>query len=232
MPTENPRITITVSPEIRDQLHEYQHVYRMKNLTQTIVSLIEKGLGRTEDQENQKSPALTGAENLFIQKYRTLDKHGREMVDMVLDKEIERILTAPSVSPVIGFDLFRIYEQRASAGVGIYLGAEGYRTYKVRKNALPRKAAFGVILDGDSMEPKYPDQSIVIISKEPPEIGQAGLYTMGEFGYVKIRGDGELISINKNYAPMPMKQGTEFKGKVIGILDPSAIIEEIDEYTE
>lgn len=232
MPTENPRITITVSPELRDQLHEYQHVHRMKNQTQTIVSLIEKGLGRIESQENQKLSTLTSAESLYMQKYRMLDRHGKEMVDMVLDKETERILAAPSVSPIIEFEKFRIYEQRASAGPGIYLGVEGYRTYRVRKDALPRKAAFGVILDGDSMEPKYLNNSIVIISKEPPEIGQAGLYTMGDLGYVKIRGDGELISINKKYAPMPMKKGTEFKGKVIGVLDQSAIIGEIDEYEE
>ena len=44
----------------------------------------------TEDKEILRSLKLKDDEAKFIQNYRSLDDHGREMVDMVLDKEYER----------------------------------------------------------------------------------------------------------------------------------------------
>ena len=44
MPTDNPRITFTVSEELKDQINEYQFSNRKKNQSQAILSLIEMGL--------------------------------------------------------------------------------------------------------------------------------------------------------------------------------------------
>lgn len=43
MPTMNPRITFTVCEEMRKQIEDYMFENRIKNTTQAIVSLINKG---------------------------------------------------------------------------------------------------------------------------------------------------------------------------------------------
>lgn len=43
MPTDNPRITFTLTEELREQVDIYKHKYRLKNQTQAVVNLIQKG---------------------------------------------------------------------------------------------------------------------------------------------------------------------------------------------
>lgn len=230
MPTDNPRITITVSPEMQEQLKEYQHAHRMKNQTQTIVSLIERGMGKIQNQGNKKPSMPEDTEGSYIKKYSSLDLHGRKVVNALIDLETERMTSAHMQNAIV-YDIteFRISRQAASAGTGVYLGPENFRRVIARRDGLPRKASFGVPVSGNSMEPRYHDGDILIIADEQPEMHQVGLAMMGEYGYVKIRGNGELISLNKDYAPIHMEEGAEFKGKVIGVLDQSAIIEELDD---
>ena len=44
MPTEKPRVTFTISKEKLSELEIYQHKNKIKNQTQAVLSLIEKGL--------------------------------------------------------------------------------------------------------------------------------------------------------------------------------------------
>lgn len=50
MPTEKPRITITVTDEERTQIEEYWHEHKLKNQTQAILSLIKLGLNEMQQQ--------------------------------------------------------------------------------------------------------------------------------------------------------------------------------------
>ena len=56
---------------------------------------------------------------------------------------------------------------------------------------------------------------------DPVEVGDIALVTMDGCGYVKMIGEGELISLNKRYAPIPMTDDIRINGKVIGVLDSS-----------
>lgn len=44
MPTEKPRITFTVNPETLSKIDDYRYSHKMKNQTQAILSLLERGL--------------------------------------------------------------------------------------------------------------------------------------------------------------------------------------------
>lgn len=44
MPTEKPRVTITISEEQLKQVDDYRYSNKMKNQTQAILSLVKKGL--------------------------------------------------------------------------------------------------------------------------------------------------------------------------------------------
>lgn len=230
MSTDKPRFTVTVSDEMKKNIEDFFHSKKFKNQSQAVNQLIEIGLeSMSKSVSKSSNPVSVRGSNEFsvseigiIKKYRALDEHGKEMVDYVLSKEYER------VESLLDFDdieevPFRISEQPAAAGLGVYLGPESFRTVMVRADALPRKAAFGVQVSGDSMEPKYHDGDILIVSTDKPERGEVGIYTMDGQGYVKVRGNDELLSINPAYAPIPMTEDIICNGKVIGVLDKNDV---------
>ena len=113
---------------------------------------------------------------------------------------------------------WRISEQAAASGNGIYLGPETFTEYEVDESKLPRGAAFGVPISGDSMEPKYHDGDIAIISKDFPDVGQVGLFTYDGNGYIKKRGEGVLESLNPKYGDIPITDDVIINGRVIGVI--------------
>lgn len=154
---------------------------------------------------------------------RCLADHSLWVLNPQLDRWIEPIPINPNSAS------FLVSDQRASAGTGILLGPDSFHEVLVNRDALPRKAAFGIPVAGDSMTPEFNDSDILIISEETPELGEFGVFKIGEYGYVKKRGIDCLISLNKEYSPIPMTEGCEAVGKIIGILPKSSIIQTIDE---
>lgn len=155
-------------------------------------------------------------------------------------KAVCNVLEIPYVKPgeieeqpdnIVSVD-FSQSDQRASAGRGMFLDDESVFTIKVRPDALPsgyRKAPdryFGVPVAGDSMEPRFHDGDILIVSKEPVNVGDIGIFTMDGEGYVKELGRGVLHSLNEAYEDIPLTEDIRCNGAVIGVLDKSSIVDE------
>lgn len=168
---------------------------------------------------------LSRLEEEHIKKYRVLDKHGRESVDLILDHEYNRCTES---APIANLDRnvipFRCSIQPASAGTGAYLGPEEFESLLVESNRVTRQGSFGVPVSGNSMEPLYHDGDIILVADEPVEIGEIGVFTINGEGYVKKLGNNFLISLNPEYDPIPLNDSIHCNGKVIGILDPSWIV--------
>lgn len=161
-----------------------------------------------------------------IKKYRTLDEHGKDIVETVLLKEYERCSNTPTEEEQISVVPLHLSEQSAAAGSGTYLGPEAFRIIYVRKDSLAAQAAFAVPVSGDSMEPQFHDGDILLVDKAPAEVGEIGVFTLQGNGYVKQLGKGELISLNPQYAPIPMDDSIICNGKVIGKLNPGWIVKQ------
>lgn len=196
--------------------------------------------------ENRATPAEM--ENL-VKKYRALDWHGKDMVDVILEKETERmaaerrahvaellkesrkemeVATETEPEDHRAIDLM-FDEEKTAAGSGYQLIEERMQVWKVLYNDLTRKADFCIEVDGQSMEPMIEDGDIILIRQQPSvDIGEIGLFTVNDKGYVKKQGPGRLISINKEFEDIiPGEFDTVFcRGKVIGVLDPEWIIEQ------
>lgn len=181
---------------------------------------------------NTNEFAVTEKEKKHIKKYRSIDNFGMDMVDTVIDKELQRCTASKKVDNVHEEQLLynviplKMSEYRASAGCGAYLGPEAFTTIMVEKNDLTKIALFAIPVVGDSMKPTYRDRDILLVERaDELRKGEIGIFTLDGEGYVKMCGDGELISLNKKYEPIPMNESILLNGRVIGILKPEWIAE-------
>lgn len=182
-------------------------------------------LGYTLDDLYQDTNNQQFSENelTLINKYRLLTQTGQKAADEsinILLKLEESIISGPQNTVPL-----RISEQSAAAGHGAYLGPESFQIIDVLDNDMTHRAGFAVPVSGDSMEPKYHDGDILLIVKEQVEMGEIGLFTLDGCGYVKKLGDGELISLNPEYEPIPLDDSIICNGKVVGTLPKEWIIE-------
>lgn len=156
-----------------------------------------------------------------LKKYRALDEHGKDMVDIVLQKEYERrtehakefIMLQPPL-------LIPYYGHVASAGTGQYVFDDiPPEMIEIENNMENMHVDFAIGVNGDSMEPTYHDGDTLLIKKQP-EIctGEVGIFMINGEAYVKELGDGVLISHNKKYKDINLTENTVCIGKVLGKL--------------
>lgn len=140
-------------------------------------------------------------EKNLIKKYRGLDDHGKEMVDIVLDKEAERVkseATAEQEKPTT--KIIPLYLSPAAAGYTSPILGEDYEDYEVPASA---DADYAVRIDGDSMEPYIKDKSIVLVKKTVDlKAGDVGIFSVDNDMYCKQYcqdhiGNVYLFSLNR-----------------------------------
>ena len=188
-------------------------------------------LGLQTEKEVLHSYKLKASEYTHIEKYRSLDPHGQDMVDTVLVKECERVskygkLTAPST--IIEFHpkqdnnllVLPYFRAGVSAGSGIFiLGNEAEDDIELP--ALPEYEAadFAIDVNGDSMEPDFSHEDIALVQRDAEmRIGDIGVFIVNGDAFIKELGEKELISRNKDYKNIPIHEGDNVvcMGKVIG----------------
>ncbi|MGN1090722.1 MAG: S24 family peptidase [Huintestinicola sp.] len=106
-----------------------------------------------------------------------------------------------------------------SAGYGDELqDYEQWDNVLVPETPESRKADFILIVDGDSMQPKFNDGDLVLVRSQPAvDEGQVGIFGINGRGYVKKFGKNCLISLNDKYEEIPI-HSDDFKcfGLVLG----------------
>ena len=177
----------------------------------------------------ESSASSEEMENL-VKKFRQLDESGKNFILSAIDyalkkSETQSCLVQTDLNASPNCIYLQLSEQPASAGTGVYLGPEAFRSIKVIENSKTRQTAFCVRVSGDSMEPIYADGDIVMVSKEPVLLDDIALVTLNGNGYIKRMGDMYLISENKKYAPIPYDESVIVNGRVIGPLKPEWIVE-------
>ena len=170
--------------------------------------------------EKKPSVYLTPSEGTMIDKYRKLDIISKELVDLVIDKELERSASDSILNDnVVDFGSYKeipCYPKLASAGTGEYLFDDiPTSTIKIDAREYP-KADYAIQVNGDSMEPTYYDGDTLIVERNAiPAEGQVGIFIVDGISYVKRMGNGELISDNKAYNNI-VGEYSKCLGKVLG----------------
>jgi len=143
--------------------------------------------------ENTNNYTLNPEEIRLIEDFRRLDSFGRDLVEIVIAKESERLgafaaadVSEPVASPVkkerarvlqpirtagryagesvrTGKRSILLYELPVSAGVGVYLDEASAESISVPDNEKTIDADYALRISGNSMEPKYHDGDILLV---------------------------------------------------------------------
>lgn len=220
MPTNKPRVTITMSEEELGAIEDYQYFNNKKNQTQAILDLIRKGL----DEAEAASTEISTEELAHIKKYRVLDTHGKKVVDTALDLEYDRMTHIESREEKGWITYINLYDLAVSAGTGEPLGDTDYKTrIEIPTEQVPENAHCCLRVNGDSMEPAYKDGDIVFIQRVEDGAlreGEVGIFALNGEGYIKQLGHRQLLSFNPKYPPIAVGayDRLECQGRVLGKL--------------
>lgn len=158
-----------------------------------------------------------------VKKYRALDDHGKDMVDMVLKKESDRMAQlrrATTSVATVPVRVIQYYQRLASAGSGqVVFDGVPVEPLEIPNKPEYRRVSYAVGVNGQSMEPLYQDGDILLV--EPTcqiEQGEVGIFIVGDKAYVKKLGETELISVNAEYDNIPLTEDSKCMGRVVGKL--------------
>lgn len=166
---------------------------------------------------------LAYEEMKHIEKYRSLDDHGKKIIDFIMHEEWKRsaILNKKTDKTELPTTrLINYYYRLASAGLGQIL-FDMPPTKRIEIPDLPeyRKADYAIGVNGNSMEPTYSDGDMLLVEMtEEIAIGEIGIFTVNNECFVKKLGNQELISLNPEYSNIPLNETTKCMGRVIGKL--------------
>lgn len=173
-----------------------------------------------------ESEDVNPTEREMIKKYRVLDKHGKEIVDYILDKEYERVSDMDN-SVEDEYELvsqtncivLTMYEDAVSAGTGEPLNDCRSIEVTIDDTPLNNSADYILRVSGDSMEPTYSDGDKVLVEETSTiEFGEIGVFIKNGEGYIKECREDGLYSHNEKYPVIKVNDSDDFRvaGKVIG----------------
>lgn len=241
MPTNKPRVTFALSEGQLERLEDYRIDQRIKNQSQAILSLIEKGLSDIEKSGTtfEEPPEEKRKFDELVKKYRLLDPYGKEAVDGVLDVESkrceeerqkqaailreqrERLEAAEEIAPETVYFLIPGFVSAASAGLGQPAENEYSENFKLKKEP-PYGTSYIIRVSGDSMEPTYHDgEKVFVHAQSDIPVGKIGIFYMDGQNWIKELGKEELISHNPAYPPRPFTDDIRCQGLVLGVCDES-----------
>ena len=195
-------------------------------------------MGMTENRRKADEVAvLTDDEHTHIVQFRQLDNHGKGLINVVMQKELERVNFLGAKAQGINkledeqWITLSVYPQQAAANLGNYLADDNDTEFEIMRFAatpVSQNADFCIRVKGDSMEPKICDGDIVFVKAAPMvEPDNVGVFVYDGEAYCKrLRIDNKksavyLESLNKSYAPKQVQEPEYLRtvGLVIGIAE-------------
>ena len=162
---------------------------------------------------------FSSSEINHVKKYRVLDDYGKELVDLVLEKEHDRCIASINEKPA-ALRIYTYMQKIAAAGNGFYF--DDIPTETIEAPYMPG-ADFIIGVSGDSMEPTYNDGDLVYVEKRQIiHSGEIGIFMIHNECYIKEVTDEGLKSHNPKYKIIPGDESIQCIGKVLGKVDMNA----------
>ena len=165
--------------------------------------------------------SLNPDEEKLIKIYRELDEPGNNLLLNTAETFLAYKESLTKVADKVkNFLSHPVFLMPASAGTGTFLDSDQYELVDFPEDSVPRDSNFAVRVSGNSMEPQYPDKSIVFVKKvKTLEPGEIGIFILNGEGFLKVLGESNnLVSLNPDYKDIQISQYDNCKivGKVVG----------------
>lgn len=206
MATEKPRFSVSFSDESFERIQNYKKENSISTQSKAVAQLVELALNDMEKTGIIKNgaPYSPEAMDIAFAYDKKLDRWGKQAVRELVETEVARCEddsqflkdTGPAEEPKI----IPLYLFPAAAGYASPVFNEDYENYELKPED-PQGATFAVRLQGDSMEPDFPDGSIVFCNKDPLKDGDIGVFNVDSGSvckqYHKEGGIVYLFSLNR-----------------------------------
>ena len=211
MATEKPRFSITIDEETLNLVDHYREEQNIKTQSKAVVQLAKMGLQKLGvDINKSKSASALSTEALRLAKdYERLDSWGRIQVRSVADNELERsehdarFFQETSIKPEE--KVINIFANPAAAGSALGETGQDCEPYTLTADD-PQGAEYGVRVQGDSMEPYFPDGSVAFVNRDQMADGDIGVFCVDgatvikQWHYDRMMGTTYLFSLNRDRA--------------------------------
>lgn len=173
--------------------------------------------------EKSSSPELTVDEQELLQLYNELSEKDRTRV-MERAKTLHDLENEDRKISITASNSRRRYIDIAdiAAGAGIsepFTKDDSFTKRSFKESDIPDNASCGIPLNGDSMEPEYPNGCIVWVDKTAPiKYGDTVIAIVNGEPFCKIYRQDGLYSYNNAYKPIKVSgdNRVDLFGKVIG----------------
>lgn len=168
------------------------------------------GLNDESNLYSKKSAPALSTEALRLAKdYEKLDSWGRKQVRSVADNELERsehdarFFQETSIKPEE--KVINIFTNPAAAGPALGETGQDCEPYTLTADD-PQGAEYGVRVQGDSMEPYFPDGSVAFVNHDEMRDGDIGVFCVDsatvikQWHYDRMMGITYLFSLNRRRA--------------------------------
>ena len=150
------------------------------------IKLLSDALGVTGDDllntgfsKTKKAPSVSDEAMRMARDYDKLDNWGRQAVRDLTDTELARMEDEARFMNSAALEdepkIINLYAEPAAAGIAVPTMGVDFEPYTLKPDA-PQDAAFAVRLQGDSMEPYFPDGSIVFVNHDAMVNGDIGIF--------------------------------------------------------
>ena len=173
---------------------------------------IAKALGKRladfdDDSPKAKITPLYSSEAMSVARdYDSLDNWGRRAVRELVDTEKARCEDETRFleeADAAGEDkVINLFDEGSAAGLALGETGQGCQPYTLKPED-PRGAAFAIRVDGDSMEPDFPNGSIAFVNHDEMRDGDIGVFCVDgatvikQWHYDKFMGITYLFSLNR-----------------------------------
>lgn len=150
------------------------------------IKLLSDALGVTGDDllntgfsKTKKAPSVSDEAMRMARDYDKLDSWGRQAVRDLTDTELARMEDEARFMNSAAMEeepkIINLYAEPAAAGIAVPTMGVDFEPYTLKPDD-PQGAAFAVRLQGDSMEPYFPDGSIVFVNHDAMVNGDIGIF--------------------------------------------------------
>lgn len=208
MATEKPRFSITIDEETLELVDDYRREQNIKTQSRAVVQLAKLGLQKLgiDIPENENAPVLSTEALRLAKDYEQLDRWGRRQVRCVTDNELERMRedrnfledAQPEEEPKI----VNLFLNPSAAGPALGETGQACEPYELKPDD-PQGAAYAIRVQGDSMEPDFPDGSIAFVNHDEMRDGDIGVFCVDgatvikQWHYDRVLGMTYLFSLNR-----------------------------------